>query len=159
MKANRLVLASARSSSGCTLRIPRSPSGHRASLRIPASLRTYHVPSVERCPNPTCSCSDSPSGLDIDRKSSLNGSSPQYDYHILVPTGHTDWPSKLEDSGDDDVAKFVKGLFGRGGELHVVSFCVQVLTWAQLISDSNNPREAKSQCSSVCDQFRKRQRP
>ncbi|KAI9656358.1 MAG: hypothetical protein M1831_004610 [Alyxoria varia] len=32
---------------------------------------------------------------------------------------HTDWPSKLEDSGDDDVAKFVKGLFGRGGELHV----------------------------------------
>ena len=57
-----------------------------------------------------------PDNLPIDYKSPLNGLIGAYNEHVLVCTGTSDWPSRIEDanSGDNLVAD-LKELFGRGG--------------------------------------------
>lgn len=63
-----------------------------------------------------------PEGLDIDRKSPLNGVMAGYAEHVLVCTGQDDWASKIEEeNGGDNLAADLKELFGRGGTYSDVS--------------------------------------
>ncbi|KAF2427145.1 hypothetical protein EJ08DRAFT_593428 [Tothia fuscella] len=66
-------------------------------------------PTVDLCPNPSCACIGTPKGLDIDYTTKINGLSPRYTEHVIVSTGHSDWPSKIEEN-PDDVGLFHKDL-------------------------------------------------
>lgn len=58
-----------------------------------------------------------PDGLDIDRKSALNGVMAGYAEQVLICTGHDDWSSKIEDdNAGDNLAADLKELIGRGGQ-------------------------------------------
>jgi hypothetical protein len=75
--------------------------------------------TVQSCPSPTCACGpmpEMPEGLPIDHSKPLNGSMAGYAEQILICTGKSDWPSKIEeaDSGDN-LAADIKELVGRGG--------------------------------------------
>jgi hypothetical protein len=57
-----------------------------------------------------------PEGLEIDRKTALNGLMPGYAQHVLVCTGKDDWPSRIEeDNSGDNLAADLRELIGRGG--------------------------------------------
>ncbi|KAL1896568.1 Altered inheritance of mitochondria protein 32 [Sporothrix stenoceras] len=59
---------------------------------------------------------DLPADLPIDRKTPLNGQIAAYNEQVLVCTGTSDWPSKIEDENSgDNLAADLKELFGRGG--------------------------------------------
>jgi hypothetical protein len=65
-----------------------------------------------------------PEGLDIDRKSQLNGVISGYAEQVLVCTGQDDWAPRIEEeSGGDNLAADLKELFGRGGTYSDVSIC------------------------------------
>jgi hypothetical protein len=72
-------------------------------------VRRPHAPTVDLCPTPSCACRATPEDLDIDRTSSLNGSMPVYHDHIIVSTGNTSWPSRIELSHDSN-GKFMNDL-------------------------------------------------
>jgi hypothetical protein len=77
----------------------------RKSIPIPPStlsipVRKPHAPTVDLCPSPSCASRATPKDLDIDRASSLDGSMPLYHEHIIVSTGDTSWPSRIEYSSD-----------------------------------------------------------
>ncbi|EHY55268.1 hypothetical protein HRR83_009069 [Exophiala dermatitidis] len=79
-------------------------------------------PVIPKCPAATCTCSLMPEGLDIDREKNLNGTMSPYSQHLIIPTGRSDWTSKIEDEKDTAVwGRFtaeIKTLLGRGGEFH-----------------------------------------
>ena len=116
---------------------PFRPSVHLLAKSIPSATRTAArealarrslsstLPIVPTCPPSSCPCSATPSGLDIDTKTPLNGTMAAYNKHILIMSGQTDWTSKIEDERDTaDWGKFtaeLKKAFGRGGEFHDVS--------------------------------------
>lgn len=59
---------------------------------------------------------DLPADLPIDRKTPLNGLISASDEQVLVCTGTSDWPSRIEDADSgDNLAADLKELFGRGG--------------------------------------------
>lgn len=76
-------------------------------------------PTVQSCPQPTCECAATPQmpdGLEIDHKGVLNGNITSYYEHVLICTGRTDWPSRIEEENSgDNLAADLKELFGRGG--------------------------------------------
>lgn len=64
-----------------------------------------------------------PEGLEIDQKSPLNGLITSYAQHVLVCTGHTDWPSRIqEENSGDNLAADLRELLGPGGIYSDVSW-------------------------------------
>lgn len=51
-----------------------------------------------------------PSDLDIDYKRALKGSVAPYSDHLLLHTGHRDWPSRIEDDDRYPLARDIKTL-------------------------------------------------
>ncbi|CAD6439397.1 040c3b90-2891-45e8-84f2-d47d682969fe [Sclerotinia trifoliorum] len=93
-----------------------------------ASLSTRYVsqthkppsfPTIPECPSPTCSCAENPKmpeGLEIDHSKPLNGTMAAYAEQVLICTGKSDWPSRIEeDNSGDNLAADIKELMGRGG--------------------------------------------
>ncbi|KAJ8610201.1 hypothetical protein MRB53_038702 [Persea americana] len=58
-------------------------------------FQSYETTKI--CPAPTCPCQDMPPGLDIDRNAKLAGTMAAHAEHLLISTGRTNWPSKIED--------------------------------------------------------------
>lgn len=79
-------------------------------------------PVLSTCPAPTCPCAPTPSDLDIDRTTPLNGTAPAYSQHLLLSTGHADWPSRIEDDTTDAAVSGFRTLLGRTGKYFDVSF-------------------------------------
>ncbi|KAH7318342.1 Sucrase/ferredoxin-like-domain-containing protein [Stachybotrys elegans] len=108
------------------------------------------LPAVPTCPSPTCPCAATPvmpEGLEIDHKTALNGAITGYAEHVLVCTGHSDWPSKIEEENSgDNLAADLKELFGRGGDLSDPFHNVSVLNSS---FPSTPPPRAEVQSSSV----------
>lgn len=58
----------------------------------------------------------------------MNGSMPPYAQHVVIRTGRHDWNSKIEDEphtldekiGGGNLARSLKDLLERGGEIHDV---------------------------------------
>ncbi|CAK7204641.1 Altered inheritance of mitochondria protein 32 [Sporothrix eucalyptigena] len=88
-----------------------------------------------------------PDNLPIDYKRSLNGLIGAYDEHVLVCTGTSDWPSRIEDAhGGDNLAADLKELFGRGGTYSDPYHHVSVLNAS---FPPSVPRHTELQSSSV----------
>jgi hypothetical protein len=75
--------------------------------RIPIPLSTPSTsssegtpPTVDLCPTPSCACRDTPKDLEIDHTSNMNGSMVAYHEHVIISTGNTNWPSRIEDMND-----------------------------------------------------------
>ena len=63
-----------------------------------------------------------PEGFEIDHKTSINGLISNYAQHVLVCTGKSDWPSRIEeDNSGDNLAADLRELVGRGGAFSDVS--------------------------------------
>ncbi|KAM0285194.1 hypothetical protein ACHAQH_001625 [Verticillium albo-atrum] len=93
-----------------------SSSSPREKARPAAPAPDPPFATVPTCPAPTCGCAPTPSGLDIDHKSPLNGVISGYAEQVLVCTGRDDWASRIEEEdGGDNLAADLKELFGRGG--------------------------------------------
>jgi hypothetical protein len=87
----------------------------------PTAIRAYSttrscfsIPTVQKCPEPTCPCSATPSGLDIDHKRSLSNTMAPYSQHLVIFTGRRDWTSRIENDGIDtgwgDLGRGVKNM-------------------------------------------------
>ncbi|KAI1635280.1 Sucraseferredoxin-like protein [Biscogniauxia mediterranea] len=78
-----------------------------------------HLNTVPSCPPPTCACADTPDmpeGLPIDYEGKLNGLIASYAEQVLICTGKSDWPSRIEEENSgDNLAADLKELIGRGG--------------------------------------------
>lgn len=57
-----------------------------------------------------------PAGLDIEREQNINGSMAAYAEQVLVSTGRSDWPSRIEEDEDSVLAKRLKTLVGPKGK-------------------------------------------
>lgn len=94
----------------------------RQALRARKHNLDLGLPFIPTCPTPTCECSDVPAGLDIEREQDLNGTVAPYQQHLLIPTGQSDWKSKIEDEGNTaawgSLIANVKSLLGPKGEFH-----------------------------------------
>ncbi|KAI1283610.1 Sucraseferredoxin-like protein [Xylaria sp. FL0933] len=100
--------------------IPRPrPRPRRTHIAHPVPPRQRSLNTVPRCPSPTCECADTPEmpeGLPIDHDAKLNGLIANYAEQVLVCTGHSDWPSRIEEENSgDNLAADLKELVGRGG--------------------------------------------
>ena len=90
--------------------------------RIDIPFAPPPVPTIEKCPIPTCQCRETPAGLDIEREQGINGSMPAYAEQVLISTGKDDWTSRIED--DEEGGAFVrqiKSFLGRDGKYSDVS--------------------------------------
>lgn len=98
------------------------------------SHRHQHTPLPHRnvrtltttptCPPPTLSHAPQPPNLDIDRKLPLIGSMAAHHGHIIIPTGRSDWKSKVEedDAGiEGSVIRGLKEMLGPRGDFANVS--------------------------------------
>lgn len=99
-----------------------------------------------------------PSGLDIDRERTLNGTMPPYAQHVVVRTGRDDWGSRIEDEDESvegtgmNFARSLKRLVGKGGKFFDVcmlvgSLCimmVQVLRSRGLMEASSSLKDPSS---------------
>jgi hypothetical protein len=67
-----------------------------------------------------------PGGLKIDHDSPLNGTMAAYAEQVLICTGHSDWPSRIEEENNAIFVRKLKSLLGRGGKFSDVRspFCV-----------------------------------
>ena len=89
-------------------------------------LRTKPLPFpiIPTCPEPTCTCTPMPAGLDIERSNNLNGTMVPYSQHVLICTGQSDWKSKIEDEKDTapwgDFTHVLKSAVGPKGRFHDV---------------------------------------
>ena len=93
----------------------------RTAVQIPSSRATPSFPTIESCPNPTCQCRETPPGLDIEREQPLDGTMAAYAEQVLISTGKSDWPSKIEDETDAVFLQQMKKFLGRGGKYSDVS--------------------------------------
>src|SRR5271154_2836632 len=88
-------------------------------------------PITSRCPSPTCTCAKTPAGLNIDREKNLNGSMAPYAQHVVIPTGKSDWTSRIEVDGQGtpwgDFGRQLKAMLGRGGKYSDVRGYVSLL--------------------------------
>ena len=89
---------------GCRRAIASAPSYrilHHArrsfASRIDIPFTPPPVPVIEGCPAPTCQCRETPEGLVIEREQNINGSMAAYAEQILISTGRSDWPSKIDE--------------------------------------------------------------
>lgn len=57
-----------------------------------------------------------PEGFEIDHKSKLDMTMAPYDAHLIIRTGRSDWPSKIEDSEFFPEIGILKRLLTRGGK-------------------------------------------
>ena len=59
-----------------------------------------------------------PSGLDIKREQTLNGSMAAYAEQVLISTGKSDWKSRIEEEEGvhGDAVRGLKGLLGPRGK-------------------------------------------
>lgn len=63
-----------------------------------------------------------PEGFEIDHSKSLNGTMVAYSEQVLICTGKSDWPSRIEEENSgDNLAADIKELIGRGGMYSDVS--------------------------------------
>ncbi|TPX10890.1 uncharacterized protein E0L32_008096 [Thyridium curvatum] len=124
----------------------------RAAQRRPYSSRKAAppFPTVQSCPQPTCECAATPQmpdGLEIDHKGVLNGNITSYYEHVLICTGRTDWPSRIEEENSgDNLAADLKELFGRGG---VYSDPYHNVSTLNSSFPSSVPRRSELQTTSV----------
>ncbi|KXS96008.1 hypothetical protein AC578_3911 [Pseudocercospora eumusae] len=88
----------------------------RCASRIEIPFTPPPVPVIDSCPAPTCQCRESPSGLDIERESNINGSMASYAEQVLICTGKNDWKSRIEDEEDAVLVRQLKGFLTRGGK-------------------------------------------
>ncbi|KAI1345889.1 Sucrase/ferredoxin-like-domain-containing protein [Xylaria sp. FL0043] len=95
------------------------PRPRRTHITHPVPPRLRSLNTVPRCPSPTCECADTPEmpeGLPIDHDAKLNGLIANYAEQVLVCTGQSDWPSRIEEENSgDNLAADLKELVGRGG--------------------------------------------
>ncbi len=62
-----------------------------------------------------------PPDLEIDRSRSLSNTVPQYNQHIVISTGKSDWESRIEnEAGGNNMAKVLKEMTKRKEEQHDV---------------------------------------
>ncbi|MCJ1381043.1 hypothetical protein MMC17_004152 [Xylographa soralifera] len=99
---------------------PYKPSPRSSALRRLSTLRNVPVlyPTVDVCPSPSCDCTPTPAGLDINYKLPLAGTKPPYAQHIVICTGRDDWSSRIEDEEGPNLAKELKTLLGPKGQFH-----------------------------------------
>ncbi|KAI0471874.1 Sucraseferredoxin-like protein [Xylariaceae sp. FL0804] len=99
--------------------------------------------TVPRCPEPTCACAETPpmpDGLEIDREARLDGLVPAYAEQVLVCTGRSDWPSRVEEEhSGDNLAADLRELLGRGGVYSDPFHNVSVLNSSFSASVSRRP--------------------
>jgi len=76
--------------------------------------------TIPTCPHPTLPHARNPAAdLDIDRKLPLSGSIPAHHSHVIIPTGRTDWSSRIEEDtiGVETAAiKSLKDMLGPKGQ-------------------------------------------
>ncbi|KAI5820106.1 Sucrase/ferredoxin-like-domain-containing protein [Pyronema omphalodes] len=87
-----------------------------ARIAIPTSTLFPRVQSVSCPPPSTPPCACNPEGLDIDRDTPLMGTMPRYGKHIVVATGQTDWPSKIEMDPKNELAGKIKAVMKKRGD-------------------------------------------
>ena len=104
----------------------------KQAIRSPLAARiasidhksTASLSILASCPAPTCSCRDTPAGLDIDHKTPIANNVAAYSSHLVVSTGQADWPSRIEDSAASSelpwakLTSDLKSAFGRHGRYH-----------------------------------------
>ncbi|MCJ1286520.1 hypothetical protein MMC26_005866 [Xylographa opegraphella] len=90
------------------------------ALRRLSTLRNVPAPYpiIDVCPRPTCDCTPTPTGLDINHKLPIAGTKPPYAQHIVICTGRDDWSSRIEDEEGPNLAKELKALLGPKGQFH-----------------------------------------
>jgi hypothetical protein len=114
--------------------------------RIDIPFAPPPVPTIERCPSPTCQCRETPAGLDIEREQGINGSMPAYAEQVLISTGKEDWTSRIED--DEEGGAFVrqiKSFLGKDGKYSNVSF--QAVVQRIINNTLTNAHPAIPQCN------------
>lgn len=83
------------------------------------------IASVPACPvspgSEAPASPELPEGLEIDRTSKLDMTVAPYDAHVIIRTGTSDWPSKIEDDERFPLVGTFKKLLGRGGKYANVS--------------------------------------
>lgn len=84
-------------------------------------MKKTPVLSVHQCVFPC-----TPEGLGIDRKKPLAGTAPYYDQHIVIDTGTTTWPSRIENQEKPNLAAMLKELIKPGNQLHDVGSPVRL---------------------------------
>ncbi|KAK1760962.1 Sucrase/ferredoxin-like-domain-containing protein [Echria macrotheca] len=93
-----------------------------AQPETPAEPATRRYRKVVGCPEPRCPCAPTPKlpdGLEIDRTTPFGHSMPRYDEQVVICTGKTDWPSRIEDDADGhNLAADLKKLIGAGGSMN-----------------------------------------
>lgn len=92
-------------------------STHRGRIAVPTSNLSPRaaVAVTQQCPpptHPTCSCD--PADLDIDRDTALRGTMPRYASHVVIGTGATDWPSRIEFAPDGVASRLKRSLKKHG---------------------------------------------
>lgn len=115
---------------------------HASKIRIP--FAPPPVPVIESCPVPTCQCRESPSGLDIERESNINGSMASYGEQVLISTGREDWKSKIEDEEDAVLVRQLKKFLLRNGKYADV--CGQDYCCSRCTAKADGVSLAISQC-------------
>lgn len=61
-----------------------------------------------------------PPGLQVNTVLPLANTSPPYNKHVIISTGHSNWCSQIVAEKGPNMAKELKELLGLGGELHNV---------------------------------------
>lgn len=99
--------------------------GSLSSRQISQIYKAPPFPTIPKCPSPTCCCAETPvmpEGFEIDHSKSLNGTMVAYSEQVLICTGKSDWPSRIEEENSgDNLAADIKELIGRGGMYSDVS--------------------------------------
>lgn len=116
MSISSKILTLIRASSA---RRPPPKCGFLSSARSPRYHRYIHT--IQKCPPASCSCRETPQGLDIDHEKQLRGTVPSYAEHVVVSTGRSDWPSKIEDDAEVPLVAALKTKLGRDGIFSNVS--------------------------------------
>lgn len=108
----------------------------RQHLAARASARD--LPTIPKCPTPSCDCAEMPSDLDIEMERKLEGTAPAHSEHVIISTGQADWKSRIEDEQDSgpwgEVVSTAKALLGPKGRLHDVR--CSMLLFSQILMQS-----------------------
>jgi hypothetical protein len=62
-----------------------------------------------------------PEALDIEREKSMIGTVPYYSEHLVVATGHSSWPSRIEEE-PGGLANVFKGMLRKNAISNVCLF-------------------------------------
>lgn len=89
---------------------------HTPSRWDPITKHIRTVTTIPSCPPSTCSCQDMPSDLDIDHSKPLDGTMAAYHEHVMIPTGRTDWASRIEEDPKLPFITHLKETLGQKGK-------------------------------------------